>query len=118
MQIETSVSAKSDLTTQITEYALSLHNVSDGTKEQYYSCLESFTNYLISKGINRFNDATKMDIGLFLSTKRTQNTKNLYIFVIKNFYKNYLGNENVVKHLHQKPVEETITPSELHYLKF
>jgi site-specific recombinase XerD len=113
MQIENSVSAKSVLKALITKYVLSLHNVSDGTKEQYYSCLDSFTSYLISKGINRFVDATKTDIGQFLSTKQTQNTRNLYIFVIKNFYKNYLGSENVVKHLHQKSVEETITPSEL-----
>jgi site-specific recombinase XerD len=113
MQIENSVSAKSDLKAQITEYALSLHEVSDETKEQYASCLYSFTNYLMSKGINKFEDVTKKDIGLFLSTKHTQNTKNLYIFVIKNFYKNYLDSENTVEHLHQKPVEETITPSEL-----
>lgn len=113
MQIETSVSAKSDLKEQITEYVLSLHDVSDGTKEQYSSCLDSFTNYLTSKEINRFEDVTKKDIGQFLSTKQKQNTRNLYIFIIKSFYKNYLDNENIVEHLHQKPIEETITPSEL-----
>ena len=37
MQIETSVSANSDLKAQIAEYTLSLHDVSDETKEQYAS---------------------------------------------------------------------------------
>lgn len=78
MQIETSVSAKSDLKEQITEYALSFHDANDGTKEQYYTCLDSFTNYLISKGINRFEDVTKTDIGLFLSTKQNQKTRKTY----------------------------------------
>jgi site-specific recombinase XerD len=113
MQIETSVSAKSILKMEITDYALSLHEVNEETKEVYVSCLNSFAKYLKNKGINRFNDVTKKDIGQFLSTKQKQSTRNLYIFIIKNFYKNYLDNEDLVKHLHQKSTEETITPSEL-----
>lgn len=39
MRIEISVSAKSDLKTQIIQYVLSLHEVSDETKDNYFICL-------------------------------------------------------------------------------
>ena len=113
MEIENSVNLKPDLEGQVSEYVLSLHDVGDSTKEEYAVCLNAFTNYLAGKGIGRFEDVTKKDLGLFLSTKNSQNTRNLYIFVIKNFYKNCLDARDLVEHLHQKPVEETITPSEL-----
>ena len=51
--------------------------------------LGSFVDFLANKGIERFEDATKTDFGQFLLTKRSQNTRNLFIFIIKNF-KNYL----------------------------
>lgn len=113
MQMDVSVNPKCDIAERIEEYVLSLHDVGDSTKEQYATCLNAFAIFLASKGICRFEDATKQDIGLFLSTKNSQNTRNLYIFVVKNFYKNYLNDKDLVEHLHQKPVEETITPSEL-----
>ena len=117
MEIENSVSVKSSLKDslkeQIKDYLMSLHNVSEGTKHHYASCFESFIQYLENKGIKSFEEVTKTDIGQFLSTKQTQNTKNLYIFIIKSFYKNYLDKDKLVEHLHQKPCEETITPSEL-----
>ncbi len=114
MQTVISLDAKSDLKQQITEYILSLHNTSDETKEMYASYLRTFAKYLLSIGINRFEDVTKRDIDHFLSTKQKQNTRNLYIFTIKSFYKNYLGMEDKVKHLKQKRSEEmNITPSEL-----
>jgi site-specific recombinase XerD len=117
MEIETSVSVKSSpkysLKEQINDYLMSLHDVSDGTREHYGSCFDSFVQYLEKKGIKRFEDATKTDIGQFLLTKHAQNTRNLYIFIIKSFYKNYLDKDKLVEQLHQKPCEETLTPSEL-----
>jgi integrase/recombinase XerD len=117
MQIENSVSVKSSLKYslewQIKDYLMSLHDVSEGTKHHYASCFVSFVDYLEKKGIKSFEEVTKTDIGQFLSTKETQNTKNLYIFIIKSFYKNYLDKDKLVEQLHQKPCEETLTPSEL-----
>jgi site-specific recombinase XerD len=114
MQTVVSLDAKPEMKEQITEYILSLHNTSDGTKEQYASYLRQFANYLMSVGIGRFEEVTKKDIDHFISTKLKQNTRNLYIFAIKSFYKNYLGMEDKVKHLRQKQSEEmNITPSEL-----
>jgi site-specific recombinase XerD len=117
MVIENRVSVKSSqldsLKEQINDYLLSLHDVSDGTREHYGSCFYSFIQYLEMKGIKRFEDATKTDIGQFLLTMHAQNTRNLYIFIIKSFYKNYLGKDKLVEQLHQKPYEEPITPSEL-----
>jgi site-specific recombinase XerD len=117
MQIENSVSVKSSLNDslkwQINDYLISLHDVSEGTKHHYASCFGTFVDYLEEKGIKSFEEVTKTDIGQFLSAKNTQNTKNLYIFIIKSFYKNYLGKDKLVEQLHQKPCEETLTPSEL-----
>lgn len=37
----------------------------------------------MGKGINRFEEVTKKDIGQFLSTKQKPGTRNLYIFAIE-----------------------------------
>ena len=114
METVISLDAKPETKQQIIEYILSLHNVTDGTKEQYASYLNCFAKYLKTNGIHNFEDVTKRDIDHFLSTKQKQNTRNLYIFIIKSFYKNYLDMEAKVKHLHQKQSEQlNITPSEL-----
>ena len=112
MEIENSVSVKSrvkySLKEQINDYLTSLHNVSEASKHHYASCFGTFVDYLEKKGIKSFKEVTKTDIGQFLSTKQTRNTKNLYIFIIKSFYKNYLGKDKLVEQLHQKPSEETL----------
>lgn len=114
MQTAISLSAKSNLEERIFEYILSLHNVSEATKEKYASYLRQFARYLLDNGITRFEDVSRSDVDRFLSTIKKQNTRNFYIFVIKNFYKSYLGLEEKVKHLRQKPSEQlNITPSEL-----
>lgn len=112
-KLKLSENPKLKLDEQIEDYILSLHNISDSSKEHYSSLLKIFTRYLIDKGITGFNDVKRTDIGQFLSSKRKPNTRNIYIFLIKSFYTTYLGNEKLVEHLHQKPEEETITPSEL-----
>jgi site-specific recombinase XerD len=113
IKTENSGNAKSQLNEQIDDYILSLHNISDKSKEQYSALLKIFVRDLIKKGITSFNDVKRTDIGQFLSSKRKPNTRNLYIFLIKSFYTIYLGNDKIVEHLHQKPEEETITPSDL-----
>ena len=117
MVIENRVSVKSsqsdNLKEQINDYLMSLHDVSEDTNQRYASCFDSFVQYLEKEGIKSFEEVTKTDIGQFLSTKKTQNTKNIYIFIIKSFYKNYLDKDKLVEQLHQKTTEETITPSEL-----
>ena len=113
IKLKLSEKPKSKLDEQIEDYILSLHNISDSSKEHYTSLLKIFARYLVSRGITDFNDVKRTDIGQFLSSKRKANTRNIYIFLIKSFYKTYLNNEKLVELLHQKPEEETITPSEL-----
>jgi integrase len=113
MVIENSISVKSRLNEQVKEYLMSLQANNEDTKQHYGAMIGFFVDYLENKGIERFEDATKTDFGQFLSTKRSQNTRNLYIFIIKNFYTDYLGKKELVEYLHQKSVKETITPSEL-----
>ncbi len=88
MVIENSVFAKSRLNEQVKDYLMSLHENNSDTKQHYSSLIGSFVGYLENKGIERFEDVTKTDFGQFLSTERSQNTRNLYIFIIKNFYAN------------------------------
>jgi integrase/recombinase XerD len=110
---QNSGNAKPELNEQIDDYVLSLHNISDNSKEHYSALLKVFVRYLTDRGILNFKDVKRTDIGQFLSSKRKPNTRNIYIFLIKSFYAIYLGNGKLVEHLHQKPEEETITPSEL-----
>jgi hypothetical protein len=112
MVIEDSVSSIS-LKEQVNDYLMSLHDNGDDTKHNYAIYFGTFIDFLEKNGIKHFQDASKTDLGKFLSTKRKQGTKNLYIFIIKNFYKNYLEKPELVKHLHQKATMEEITPSEL-----
>lgn len=113
IKLKDSVNTKSQLDEQIDDYILSLHNISDNSKEHYSARLKIFVSYMVNKGITNFNDVKRTDIGQFLSSKRKPNTRNIYIFLIKSFYSNYLGKANLVQQLHQKPEEETLTPSEL-----
>ena len=90
MVIGNSVSVKSSqensLKWQVKDYLMSLHANKEVTKQHYGAMIGSFVDYLENKGIKRFEDATKTDFGQFLSAKRSQNTRNLFIFIIKNFY--------------------------------
>jgi len=113
MVIESRVSVKSRLNEQVKDYLMSLQANNEETKQHYAAMIGFFVDFLANKGIERFEDATKTDFGQFLSTKRSQNTKNLNIFIIKNFYTDYLGKKELVEYLHQKSVKETITPAEL-----
>jgi site-specific recombinase XerD len=97
-----SENAKLKLDEQIEDYILSLHNISDNSKEHYSSLLKVFVRYLIDKNITDFNKVKLADIGKFLSSKRKANTRNIYIFLIKSFYTTYLDNGKLVEHLHQK----------------
>jgi len=68
MEIENSVSVKSRLNEKVNNYLMSLQDNKEETKLHYASCFGSFVQFLENKGINRFEDATKTDIGQFLST--------------------------------------------------
>jgi hypothetical protein len=46
-----SVNAKSQLSEQIDDYVLSLHNISDNSKEHYSALLKVFVNYLVKRGV-------------------------------------------------------------------
>ncbi len=113
MEIEDRVPVKCCLNEAVKDYLDTLHNSSEQTKHNYVQHFNSFIKFLETKGIKTFESVTRKDIEQYLSTKKTKSSKNLDIFLIKNFFTKYLGKEDLVKDLHQKIVMEEITPAEL-----
>lgn len=98
---------------RMTEYLLSLHGIKESSKDDYLSKIKMLGRFLAKRGITRFEDANKIDIDLFLSRYKNENTLNLYIYVFKSFYK-FLNLSEVVSHLKLYTIElEQITPSEI-----
>lgn len=101
-----------EMQTKIGEFELGLHGVRESTKVNYLGRIEWFAGYLVRQGIQRFQDAGKKDIDLFLSGYKNNNTKNLFVQVLRTLYKDL--KPEVVAHLKIYEVElEEITPSEL-----
>ena len=104
---------------KILQYYLSLHGCSENTKENYVERVKKFGEFLLERGIKKFEDANRLDIDLFLSKYKSEGTKNLLILIIKNFYK-FIGKTEVTKHLkfyrirlEQLTPSETLTPDEV-----
>lgn len=101
-----------EMQTNIGEFDLSLHGVRESTKVNYLGRIEWFAGFLARQGILQFEKVSKRDIDLFLSGYKNPNTKNLFIQVLRSFYKDL--KPEVVSHLKIYQVElEEITPSEL-----
>jgi len=97
---------------KIGEFELSLHGVRESTKANYLGRIEWFAGFLVEQGILRFESACKRDIDIFLSGYKNPNTKNLFIQVLRSFYRDL--KPEAVAHLKIYQVElEQITPSEL-----
>jgi len=97
---------------KILQYYLSLHGCSENTKENYVERLKLYGEFLLERGIKRFEDADRLDIDLFLSKYDSESSKNLLILILRNFYK-FLGKEEVIKHLKFYRIRlEQVTPSE------
>jgi len=60
MVIENSVSVKSRLNEQVKEYLMSLQANNEDTKQHYAAMIGFFVDYLLNKGIERFEDATSL----------------------------------------------------------
>ena len=102
-----------EMKARMTEYLLSLHGISENTKDDYLSKVKRLGIFLTKRGIMRFEDANCIDIDLFLSKYNNENTLNLYIYVFKSFY-NYIKRPEVTEHLKLYKIElEQITPSEI-----
>jgi len=96
------------------DYTLSLHGLGENSKEIYLGQMRTFGRFLISRGIKRFEDATRKDIDLFLSRYKKDNTKNGYVTRLKYLYGKLLKQSELVEHL--KIVNhdiEPVTPAEL-----
>jgi hypothetical protein len=61
INIQNSGNAKSELNEQIDDYVLSLHNISDNSKEHYSALLKVFVRYLTNRGILSFNDVKRTE---------------------------------------------------------
>lgn len=102
----------SEMTEKVDEFRASLHGVSEGTKENYLGRITWFGVYLLEKSILQFEKVSKKDINLFLSGYKNPNTRNLFIQIFREFYKDL--KPEVVKHLRIQDVEiEQITPSDI-----
>ena len=66
-QLSTILLKPRELTETLEDYILSLHSVSKDSKRIYIGQLKTFANFLMSRGIKRFQDVTSKDINLFLS---------------------------------------------------
>ena len=120
---EISIGAKSDssivsekcerMQETIEDYMLSLHGVSETSKESYMSIIRTLGRFLKNRGVERFEDVRSKDIDLFLSNYK-DSTKNVYIIRLKHFYGTYLKLPSLVEHLKLSKVDlEPITPAEL-----
>ena len=111
-QLSTILLKPRELTERMTEtledYMLSLYGVSEDSKRIYLGQLKTFTSFLMSRGIKRFQDATSKDMDLFLSHYQKDNTKNAYIARIKYLYVKLLKQPELVEHL--KIVNHDIEP--------
>ena len=95
------------------DYMLSLHGVSETSKESYMSIIRTLGRFLKNRGVERFEDVRSKDIDLFLSNYK-DSTKNVYIIRLKHFYGTYLKLPSLVEHLKATKVDlEPITPAEL-----
>jgi hypothetical protein len=83
--------------TKIGEFELSLHGIRESTKDNYLGRIEWFAGFLVKQGIQRFQDVGRKDIDLFLSGYKNNSTKNLFIQVLRTFYKD--PKPEVVAHL-------------------
>ena len=98
---------------RMTEYLLSLHGIKENSKHEYLSKTKKLGAFLTQCEIMRFEDASKMDLDLYLSKYHSEYTLNLYIYVFKSFYK-FLDLPEVTSNLKFYNVElEQITPSEI-----
>jgi integrase/recombinase XerD len=107
---------KSNLTEEmrqkILQYWLSLHGCSENTRENYVERLKLFGEFLLERGIKRFEDADRLSIDLFISKYKSEGSKNLLILILRNFYK-FIGREEVTNHLKFYRIRlERVTPSE------
>lgn len=101
-----------EMQTKIGEFELGLHGIRESTKDNYLGRIEWFAGFLVKQGIQRFQEVGKKEIDLFLSGYKNPNTKNLFVQVLRTFYKDL--KPKIVKHLKVEDVElEEITPSEL-----
>jgi site-specific recombinase XerD len=107
-----------DLNDQIQDtmlsYLLTMHNLSEGTKEQYLQRLRQFGKWLMENGHKSFEQVDKSTIDLFLSGHKNKGTINTYITVFKPFYSIFLNKPEPVSGL-KFYIEDLqpITPSEV-----
>ncbi|MCW4001686.1 MAG: tyrosine-type recombinase/integrase [Candidatus Bathyarchaeota archaeon] len=123
-QIEISIVPKSqlkrdlDLSDEMKEtledYILSLHGISEDSKEVYVSQVRTFGRFLMSREITKFEGTKAKDIYIFLSQYRKDTTKNNYITRLRHFYSKFLKLPKLVEHLKVSNNDlQPVTPSEL-----
>ena len=117
-QLSTILLKPRELTTRMTEtledYILSLHGLSESSKEIYLGQMRTFGRFSISRGIKRFKDATSKDIDIFLSQYQKDTTKNGYVTRLKYLYGKLLKQPELVEHLRIVNHDiEPVTPAEL-----
>ena len=101
----------SEMQIRVDEFERGLR-VRDSSKEGYLRKVALFGSFLIELRKKTFEEASKKDVDSFLSKYRNPNTANLYIHVLRTFYKDL--KPEVVKDLKLYSIEiPEITPSEI-----
>lgn len=78
------------------DYALSLHGITEDSKDTYIGLVKWFGLWLIQRNIRRFEVVTSKDIDLFLSKYNNDSTNNNYIIRLKHFYGKFLKHPELV----------------------
>lgn len=83
-------------------YKKGLWNCSSFTIKTYFSQLNSFVSFLYANGVNEINEINTKNIAKYMIPYKERSTRNLKVFVIKNFL-DYCVNENIIP---KNPIRE------------
>jgi len=99
---------------KLDDYILSLHGISESTKDLYLSQVRVFSRFLLKRGIKRFEDVARKDIDLFLSGYPNESTKDNYVVRLRHFYGEFLKMPDLIEHLKLSKYDiQPVVPSEL-----
>ena len=113
-EIKRDLDLSDEMEETLEDYILSLHGISESSKETYISQVRSFGHYLVSRKVAKFEDVETKDIDLFLSRYEKDSTKNNFIIRFKHFYGKFLKLPNLIEHLKVSNNDiQPVTPSEL-----
>lgn len=83
----------------ILEFQLSLHGITENTRDNYLARMEWFGSFLTEHGIMQFEKVEKKDIDIFLSKCTSPSTKNLFIARAPTIFDTIIEKNIIVKNI-------------------